>query len=68
MWKKQERLLAEAMVRADEENAGGAVRGEAKEGPLKDVTAVEMTLAGATPKEVKREDVAEAEVRAGDVL
>ena len=68
MWKKQERLLAEAMVRADEENAGGAVRGEAKEGPLKDVTAVEMTLAGATPIEVKREDVAEAEVRAGDVL
>ena len=55
------------MVRADEENAGGAVRGETKEGPLKDVTAVETTLAGATPKEVRREDVAEAEVRAGDV-
>ena len=68
MWKKQERLLAEAVVGADEESSGGAVRGETKEGPLKDVTAVEDTLAGATPKEVTKEDVAEGEVRVGDVL
>ena len=67
MWKKQERLLAEAVVGADEESSG-AVRGETKDGPLKDVTAVEATLAGATPKEVMKEDVAESEVRVGDVL
>ena len=68
MWKKQERLLAEAVVGADEESSGGAVRGETKEGPLKDVTAVEATLAGATPKEVTKEDVAESEVRVGNAL
>ena len=30
--------------------------------------AVETTLAGASPNEMKKEDVAESEVRAGDVL
>ena len=68
MWKKQERLLAEAVVGADEESAGGAVRGETKEGPLEDVIGVETTLGRATPKEVMKEDVAESKARAGDVL
>ena len=68
MWKKQERLLAEAVVGADEENSSRADGGETKEGPLKDVTAVETTLGGATPKEVMKEDVAESQAQAGDVL
>ena len=68
MWKKQERLLAEAVVRADEESSGGAGGVEAKEEPLKDVTAVETTLRGATPREAMNEDVAESQVQAGDVL
>ena len=32
LWKKQERLLAEVIVGADEESTGGAVGGERKEG------------------------------------
>ena len=68
MWKKQKRLLAEIVVGADEESSGGAGEEETKERPLKDVTAVETTLGGATSKEVKMEDVAESQVQAGDVL
>ncbi len=68
MWKKQERLLAEVVVRADEESTGGAVGEETKQGPLRGATAVETTLRERTPKEVTKEDVAENEVQAGEVL
>ena len=68
MWKKQKRLLAEIVVGADEESSGGAGEEETKERPLKDVTAVETTLGGATSREMKMEDVAENQVQAGDVL
>ena len=68
MWKKQERLLAEAVVGADEESSGGVGRVESKEEPLKEVPAVETTLGGATPREVVKEDVAESQVQAGNLL
>ena len=68
MWMKQERLLAEAVVGAHEDSSGGESGGETKEGPLKDVTAVETTLGGAKPKEMMKEDVAKSQAQAGDVM
>lgn len=53
---------------ADEESSGAAGEEATKERRLKDVTAVERTLGGATPREVKKEDDAESQVQAGDVL
>ena len=68
MWKKQKRILAEIVAGADEESSRGAGGGETKERPLEDVTATETALGGASPREVKKEDVAESRVQGGDVL